>query len=111
MDTRLFETAIAESAADEASGAAMRSLQNRSLGNIPLIVISASEFAAPANANLSAEEKAQTMAVWAELQAALVTLSSNGKQVIAEKAGHYIHIDQPELVIAAIREVVGAAQH
>jgi pimeloyl-ACP methyl ester carboxylesterase len=33
-----------------------------------------------------------------------------GKQVIAAGTGHFIHIDQPELVIAAIREVVEAAR-
>ena len=110
IDPRWFETAIAEYAADEESCAAMRSLQNRSLGSIPLTIVSASELATPPNANLSAEEKQRTMAVWAELQAELVTLSSNAKQVIAEGAGHYIHIDQPELVINAIREMVEAAR-
>jgi pimeloyl-ACP methyl ester carboxylesterase len=56
------------------------------------------------------KEQAQTMAVWAELQAELVALSSNGKQVIAEGAGHHVHLDQPELVIDAIREAVEAAR-
>jgi len=110
IDPRWFETAIAEYAADEESCAAMRSLQNRSLGSIPLTIVSASELATPPNANLSAEEKQRTMAVWAELQAELVALSSSAQQVIAEGAGHFIHIDQPELVINAIREVVEAAR-
>jgi len=74
-------------------------------------VISAGEFAATQVVNLSAEEKASVMAVWAELQAELATLSSNGRQVIAEDAGHYVHLDRPELVIDAIRDVLDAAQH
>ena len=45
-----------------------------------------------------------------ELQQELVRRSSRGRQIIAEKSGHYIQRDQPELVIAAIREVVEAAQ-
>jgi pimeloyl-ACP methyl ester carboxylesterase len=57
-----------------------------------------------------AREQAQAMAAWAELQAELVTLSSNGKQVIAEGAGHHVHLDRPELVIDAIREVAETAQ-
>jgi pimeloyl-ACP methyl ester carboxylesterase len=109
VDPRWFETAMAEYAADEESCAAMRSLPNRSLGDIPLTVVSAGELAVPANANLSPEEKQQTMAAWTELQAELVSLSSNAKQVIAEGAGHFIYIDQPQLVIDAIREIVGAA--
>jgi len=41
-----------------------------------------------------------------ELQKELVRRSSKGKQVIAEKSGHNIHRDQPDLVIEAIREVM-----
>ena len=41
-----------------------------------------------------------------ELQKELVGRSSRGKQIIAEKSGHYIQHDQPELVIDAIRRVM-----
>lgn len=41
-----------------------------------------------------------------ELQRELVHRSSRGKQVIAEKSGHNIHRDQPELVVDAVRQVV-----
>ena len=44
-----------------------------------------------------------------ELQKDLVRRSSRGKQIIAEKSGHNIHRDQPELVINAIRQVVKEA--
>jgi pimeloyl-ACP methyl ester carboxylesterase len=105
-----FATAFEETSAEEESCAAMRSIQDRSLGDMPLIVISASEFPNAALLNLSAEEEAQTMAVWSELQPELVTLSSNGKQVVVEGAEHWIHVDRPELVIDAIRDVVEALQ-
>lgn len=105
-----FATQLEEADAEEESYAALRSIQDRSLGDVPLIVISASEFPNAAVLKLSTEEKAQAMAAWAELQAELVTLSSDGKQVIAEGASHFVHLDRPELVIAAIREVVQAAQ-
>jgi len=111
MNPQFFATSFEEASAEEESSAAMRNVQDRSLGDIPLIVISASEFPNAAMLNLSAEEEAQTMAVWAELQAELVALSSSGKQVIAEGASHFVHLDRPELVIDAIREVVEAAQH
>lgn len=45
-----------------------------------------------------------------ELQRDLVGRSPKGRQVIAKKSGHAIHQDQPELVVAAIREVVEAAK-
>lgn len=111
MSPHFFLTAIEESAAEEESYAAMRNSPDRYLGDLPLVVISAGEFAATQMINLSAEEQASVMAVWAELQAELAMLSSNGRQVIAEDAGHYAHLDQPELVIDAIREVLDAAQH
>jgi pimeloyl-ACP methyl ester carboxylesterase len=57
---------------------------------------------------LSTEEKAR--AAWAGLQAELVRLSPDGKQVIAEGASHFVHLDRPELVIDAIREVVQGAR-
>ena len=45
-----------------------------------------------------------------ELPAELAALSPRGKRVVAEQSGHYIQVEQPKLVIEAIREVVEAAQ-
>ena len=42
-----------------------------------------------------------------ELQGALARLSPQGRQIMAEASGHFIHQDQPVLVIAAIREILG----
>jgi hypothetical protein len=46
-----------------------------------------------------------------EYQAGLPHRSQNGKQIIAEKSGHSIQYDQPDLVIDAIRQVVAAARN
>jgi hypothetical protein len=51
---------------------------------------------------------AQAQAAWDEMQAELAGLSPRGERVIAEESSHYIQFDQPELVIAAIRQVLGA---
>lgn len=40
---------------------------------------------------------------------ALAKLSRNGKLIVAEHSGHHIQLDEPELVVTAIREVVNAA--
>ena len=45
-----------------------------------------------------------------EMQEALARLSSRSKHILAEKSGHYIQRDQPELVIDAIRQVVEATR-
>ena len=62
------------------------------LGNLPLIVVS--------TANDSPN--------YAKLQARLLALSHNSKQLIAEKSFHSVEIDQPEVVISAIRQVIEA---
>jgi pimeloyl-ACP methyl ester carboxylesterase len=40
----------------------------------------------------------------------LTSLSRNSKLVVAEKSGHHIHLDEPELVVEAVRQVVDAAR-
>jgi pimeloyl-ACP methyl ester carboxylesterase len=47
--------------------------------------------------------------VRAELQAQLARLAAGGRQVIAERSDHFIQFDRPDLVTAAIREVIGGA--
>ena len=61
------------------------------LGDIPLIVLTSGK-----NRNADRDK----------LQADLVRLSRNGKQIIAEKSDHHIQIDHPEIVANATEEVV-----
>jgi hypothetical protein len=46
-----------------------------------------------------------------ELQTKLLSLSQNSKQIIAEKSGHFIIIDRPDVVIDAVRQVVQATRN
>jgi pimeloyl-ACP methyl ester carboxylesterase len=39
-------------------------------------------------------------------QEAVARLSSNGKIIVAPNSGHWIQLDQPQVVIDAIREVL-----
>jgi pimeloyl-ACP methyl ester carboxylesterase len=43
-------------------------------------------------------------------QADLATLSANGRHLVATRSGHHIHLDEPDLVVEAIRQVVDAAR-
>jgi len=45
------------------------------------------------------------------LQNALLSLSQNSKQIVAEKNGHFVIIDRPDVVIEAIRQVVQSARN
>jgi pimeloyl-ACP methyl ester carboxylesterase len=50
-------------------------------------------------------------AVWAQLQDELAALSSDNVHVHADQGGHYLQLDEPDLVIGAIRELVRRCRH
>ncbi len=90
-----------------------------SLGDLPLIVLMASMDAAstyddiPAGVTFGITREAfiESYDIMQALRQELAGLSSRGKQVIVPESGHYIHWDQPELVLDAIQEVWEAALH
>jgi pimeloyl-ACP methyl ester carboxylesterase len=49
-------------------------------------------------------------AAWRALQADQVALSQRGCQVVAEESGHVVAVDQPHVVVEAIRATVSAAR-
>lgn len=78
------------------------------IGNKPLIVLTAS----PDWNDPFAPDDVEPLisAAHQKLQAQLLTLSTNSKQVIAKKAGHNIQADEPQLVVDAILSVVAQAR-
>ena len=64
------------------------------LGAMPLVVVSTA---------LSAPD-------YLALQRRLLSYSSNSKQIIAGKSGHGVILDEPEVVVRAIRSVVDSAR-
>jgi pimeloyl-ACP methyl ester carboxylesterase len=104
--TGFFETLLAEMSAAEESRAKVRALRITSFGNMPLIVLSRGLW--ESIPQLSDAEYQQLTAEWQAMQSALPALSSKSKQIIAEQSGHFIQLDQPDLVIDAIREMVEA---
>lgn len=102
---------FASTVADESLSLKESFVQLRSspimLGDMPLIVLSRGKKAIP---GLSEELGNQFEQVWNELQADHTNRSRNGIRIIAEKSGHNIQYDQPELVIDAVRRVVEAVR-
>jgi len=47
---------------------------------------------------------------WRDLQRDQVTLSERGCQIMAEQSGHVVPIDQPQVVVSAIRAIVQRAR-
>jgi len=66
------------------------------LGNVPLVVISRTP--GPLSDSLDTEHAA--------LQRDLVALSHHARHVVATRAGHNVHLEEPALVIDNIRKVV-----
>lgn len=79
----------------------------KTLGDLPLIVISHGRLDANAiPPSLGPEIREEYEHAWQELQLQITTLSSQGKRIIAEKSGHNIIYDQPEIILDAILEML-----
>ena len=81
-----------------------------SLGDKPLIVLTAGPLQMQ-GMGLSQEQMDQMDKAHTRTQAALTQGSQNSEQIIAEDSGHYIHLEQPDLVVGAIGQVVEAARN
>jgi pimeloyl-ACP methyl ester carboxylesterase len=86
---------------------AERVKNRRSLGDLPLIVLSRTTSDFPAGPRtLDDTLEVERMG----LQRDLAALSSRGVVRVAKQSGHNIHIEDPAFVIAAINDVVHAAR-
>lgn len=79
-----------------------------SLGDRPLVVLSSG--VSPTMPGVSQEGNAAMRRILLELKAELAGLSTNSDHRIVEGAGHYVHRDRPQAVVAAIRDVVTAVR-
>lgn len=106
--TGSFAAAAEETAALERSFAQARAAGLGALGPFPVAVLSRG-VAEPLPGRSPAEARADEQ-IWRELQLDLAARTPQGERRIAEQSGHYIQLQQPELVVAAIREQVAAAR-
>lgn len=105
-------------------GAAMREMEMfsafssqprelKSLGDLPLIVLSAAQDAqkmydqlpAAFQAQLTVEMLEEQVEAWDRMQAELTALSTRGRRIVVTESGHNIQLEAPQVVIDAIREV------
>lgn len=81
----------------------------RSFGNRPLIVLTAMAPFKPeqlTGLGLKPEQGVRFKEEWKALHAEQAAFSTRGRQQIVLDATHFIQVDRPEVVIAAVREVV-----
>jgi pimeloyl-ACP methyl ester carboxylesterase len=105
-----LEAAARESTSLQENLSTARARPIRSLGDIPLIVVSAGQLGLSAGHGISTADVEQMKVAHDGMQAELATLSTRGKCVIAQESSHYVQVSQPALVVDAIREVVEAAR-
>lgn len=81
----------------------------RDYGDMPLIVLTANTVSASATEAVIANWP-QRAAVWMQGHDEVAALSSRGVNRLVPDSGHYIQYDWPDIVIAAILEVVETAR-
>lgn len=84
---------------------AERAKSEHPVGALPLVVITRGvpDATGPNAAAMEDEHRKE--------HAAVARMSRRGRLVIATRSGHHVQLDEPELVVSAIREVVVAARH
>jgi pimeloyl-ACP methyl ester carboxylesterase len=79
-----------------------------SLGDVPLAVLSHDPD--KPLADLPSDLAKPTNEAWEKMQEDLSRLSTRGTQTIAKGSAHYIQIDRPDVVIAAVHNIVTQAR-
>lgn len=85
----------------------------RSFGDRPLVVLTAMAPYTPAqlkSLDLSPQDGARMKQVWQALHSEMAAMSTRGSQQIVPDSGHYIQIDRPDVVVAAVDRVVDAVR-
>ncbi|MBN2346912.1 MAG: alpha/beta hydrolase [Candidatus Aminicenantes bacterium] len=98
----LYREAIAIEASFAEARSARRALNERPLGDIPLVVLTRSE------AETAAPHERRAWRIWRELHLEIARESGRGEQETVPGSGHFIQADRPEAVIQAIRKLVAA---
>jgi pimeloyl-ACP methyl ester carboxylesterase len=85
--------------------------QTQTFDDLLLTVISAGKSQAEAMPELPVQAALAFDRAWDEMQGELTKLSTRGVHLRAKRSGHYIHYDEPELVVETIHQAVRAIRH
>ena len=87
--------------------------RHRRLGERPLVVLTGARRMPPwlrEERGITEDQEARQRAAWTALHADQATWSTRARHEILDDASHYIHVDRPDAVIRAVREVVAAVR-
>lgn len=82
----------------------------QTFGKLPLVVIASGKSHAEEMPYLPLQAAYAFDRTWQEMQKDLTNLSAKGEFVKAEKSAHYVHWDEPELVVEAIHRLISTIQ-
>lgn len=102
--TKRIETAMAEESLFNTSSNQVK-IKGGNIGTKPLIVITAGKKIKN-DGRYTDEQFQQKLKLKNDLQLNLLTKSLNSMQIIAEKSGHNIAYDQPEILVQAVYKMV-----
>jgi hypothetical protein len=77
-----------------------------SFGSIPLYVITAGDKTRYDSFIKNQKLKNEMLEAWDKMQKDLLNLSTDSKQIIVPKSGHYINQDQPKIIEEAVNDMV-----
>jgi pimeloyl-ACP methyl ester carboxylesterase len=80
-------------------------------GALPLVVVASGKSHALEMPALPQEAALAFDQAWDDMQRDLATLSTRGRHLTAKRSGHYIHWDEPDLVVGAIHQIVRDIQN
>ncbi|MHA6531331.1 alpha/beta fold hydrolase [Paenibacillus sp. BAC0078] len=81
-------------------------IRGQNLGDLPVKIIARGMAPDYPASGISSESGRKIEAIWQAGQREMLKISSNSELIVAEKSGHYIIHDEPELVIKTIRTLV-----
>ncbi|PYT84213.1 MAG: hypothetical protein DMG40_01790 [Acidobacteria bacterium] len=106
-----WQTVKAREAEVQAIGASLDEARHTvSLDSMPLVVVSRDPENGAAPGLIPPDVSRRVEHQWVQMQKELGRLSANGSRMVATGSTHYVQIDRPDVVIAAVRTVLGAAR-
>jgi pimeloyl-ACP methyl ester carboxylesterase len=92
------------------SASADEGRETGSLGTLPLVVLSHDPNKGAAPGMIPADVGRRLEDAWVQMQEELAHLSTNGSRIVATGSTHYVQLDRPDLVIAAVRNVLNESR-
>lgn len=87
-----------------------RSKTTYQLGDIPLVVLIGGKKDGEPPQGITAEEWKRLTEEKRKQKTELANLSRNSKVIITDKSGHHIQLEEPDLVVSAIRQVIDSVR-